>query len=191
MKILLFLLIIVAFAAKAQVPSGILLLKKGHRTLARFHQHQFISFQTTDGMPVAAQIERIANDSLFLIQYQVQRVQRADGAMYMDTTGKFRLQFSRANIGSFAPMRQRGRNLLTDGTLLMVGGGLYLGLNVVNTIRDGDALLGKDNSPNIIGALAVAGTGLLLKNLWRKRWVIGKTFRLQIIEPAAPQKLNG
>jgi hypothetical protein len=195
MKFFLLLLITGAWGAHAQVPSGILLLKKGHRTIARFHQHQFISFSTTEGMPVSAQIERIANDSLFLIQYQVQRVQRADGATYMDTTGKFRLQFSRANIGSFAPMRQRGKNLLTDGTLLMVGGGIYLGLNGVNTLRDGDPLLGKDNRPNMIGALATVGTGLLLKNLWRKRWVIGNTFRLQIIEPfaqpPAAQRLNG
>lgn len=178
------LLACITACCNAQQPSGILLLKKGNRTLARFYQHQFISFYTTDGMPVAAQIERIANDSLFLIQYQVQRVQRADGAMYMDTTGKFRLQFSRANIGSFTPIKQRGRTLLTDGTLLMVGGGLYLGLNVVNTIRDGDPLLGKDNRPNVLGALAAVGTGLLLKNVWPKRWVVGKTFRLQIIEPA-------
>lgn len=170
------------FVSAQTVSSDILILKKRNKTITKYFAGQSIFFYTTEGMPVNGQIDRIQNDSLFLINYRIQRIQRADGAAYIDTTGKFKMQFSLENIGSFPPFKVRGKNLLTDGTLMMLGGAGYLGLNLFNTLRDGDPPFGKDNLPNVLTAAGITATGFLLKNLWPQRWYLGNKYRVQVLK---------
>ncbi len=175
--------VFIPFFLSAQTEgSDILILKKRNKTIVKYFSGQPIFFYTTEGMPVNAQIAEIRNDSLFLINYQLQRIQRADGGVFIDTTGKFKMQFSVKNIGSFPPFKVRGRNLLTDGTLFIFGGGGYLGLNLFNTIRDGDPPFGKENLPNVLTATGITAAGFLLKNIWPKRWYLGDKFRVQVLK---------
>jgi hypothetical protein len=162
--------------------SDILILKKRTKTVAKYFSGQSITFYTTEGMPVTGQIEHIGNDSMYLINYRLQRIQRADGGVFIDTAGKFKMEFSIENIGSFPAFRIRGKNLITDGSLFMLGGVGFLGLNLFNVIRDGDPPFGKDNLPNILTAAGITAGGLLLKNSWPKRWLLGNKFTLQILK---------
>ncbi len=174
--------------------NNILLVKKGIKTVGKYFTGSHIAFTTTDGMPIMGQIERLENDSIFLVQYQIRRIQRPDGAVLFDTTGKFRLMFSIANIGSFPVGRQRGKNIVTNGTLLTLGGTGYLALNLVNTVRDGDAPLGKDNRTNVLGALGAVGTGILLGKAWPKKFFINNKYRIKILYSntlIAPTEVQG
>jgi hypothetical protein len=165
-----------------QASCDILLLRKGTKVLEKYFAERPITFYTTDGMPVSGKINCIKNDSIYLVNYQVRRVQTAEGGIRMDTTGKYRLNFSIANIGSFPAGRQPGKNIVTDGTLLVLAGAGYLVLNIINTTREGDPPFGSENLPNVLAASGAVITGFLLKKAWRKRWVIGKKFNLKLLK---------
>lgn len=108
-------------------------------------------------------------------------MQRADGAVIFDTTGRFPLSFSIANIGSFPAGRQKGNNILTNGTLFMIAGAGYLVVNMVNTLREGDPPFGQDNLSNVLIATGAVVTGFILKKSWPSRWYIGKKYKLQVM----------
>jgi hypothetical protein len=176
------LLIFLPFSGLCQSEtSNFLILKKGNKTLGKYFSGTPMFFYTKESMPVTGVVDRITADSIYLYQYQIRRMQRADGAVSFDTTGRFQLAFSMVNIGSFPAGKQKGKNLLTDGTLLMLAGGGYLVLNVFNTTRQGDPPFGEENLPNILMAGGALVTGFLLKKSWPNRWYIGKKYSLKVI----------
>jgi hypothetical protein len=182
MVIRILLLFFFPLAAQSQLgKSGFLVLKKGNKTVGRYYTGNTMQFYTTESMPVSGVVDRITADSIYLYQYQIRRMQRADGAVIFDTTGRFPLSFSIANIGSFPAGRQKGKNLLTNGTLLMIGGAGYLVVNMVNTVREGDPPFGEDNLSNVLIATGAVATGFLLKKSWPSRWYIGKKYKLQVM----------
>jgi hypothetical protein len=167
----------------AQIGSNnVLLLKKGEKTVSKYFSGNGIAFSTKDGMPVNGIITRITRDSIFLINYNVRRIQRADGGVVFDTAGRYKLMFSLENIGSFPVYKQKGKNILTDGTLLMLAGAGYLVLNIFNTTRQGDPPFGEENLPTVLWASGAMASGFILKKVWPKKMVIGKKHSLKIIE---------
>jgi hypothetical protein len=179
----LFLLVLICQQSFAQTgSSNFLLLKKGEKTIQKYFAGNGIRFFTTEGMPVEGIIEKITADSIYLINQNVRRIQRADGAVIFDTTGKYSLLFSLSNIGSFPVGKQRGKNILTEGTLLMIAGGGYLVLNIFNTTREGDPPFGEENLSNVLIASGLMATGFLLKKAWPKKYYIGKKYHLKVIE---------
>lgn len=181
-KLLLLLLFSPLWGIAQDKPCDILLLKKGNKTIQKFFSGSTIVFYTTEGMNVFGTIECITNDSIFLYQQTIRRIPTPDGGIRFDTSNKYRLMYSIANIGSFPAGKQKGKNLVTDGTLLMVGGAGYLVVNLVNTTRQGDPPFGEENLPRVLaGAGAVAG-GFLLRMLWPSRHFIGKKYQLQVLK---------
>ncbi|MCU0388600.1 MAG: hypothetical protein MUE71_08345 [Chitinophagaceae bacterium] len=141
-----------------------------------------MQFFTTEKMPVSGIVERISTDSIFLSQYNIRRIQTQNGGILYDTMGKFNLQFSIANIGSFPAGRQKGKNIITEGTLLLLAGSGYLVLNIFNTTRQGDPPFGEENLPNVLIGAGIAATGFILKKAWPKKLYIGKKYQLKVIE---------
>ena len=138
-------------------------------------------------MGVSAYIDRIQNDSLFLKQYDVKMVPNYFGTYAPDTVAVYDLNFSVKNIGGF-PAKPRKFAFLTNGTLLMVGGGAYLLVNMVNTIKEGYPPFGKDNLPNIIGGVSAVAAGYLLSKTQVTEYSIGKKYKLKYLRvlPAEP-----
>jgi hypothetical protein len=183
MRICLGLWLLLPFFSNAQEQScDILLLKKGNKTVAKYFSGNYIAFYTTDGMPVNGTITCIKNDSIFLIQFQVQHIQTPLGGIRLDTSGRYRLQFSLANIGSFPAGRQRGKNLITDGRLFMVAGAGYLAVNLINTTRQGQPPFGSENLPRVLASSAAVLTGFLLSKSWPNRWTIGRRYSLKVLK---------
>lgn len=162
-------------------PCDILILKKGNQSIKKYFSGSEIAFYTTGGMPVSGTIDCIRNDSIFLTQVQVRRYQTPDGALRSDTSARYKLQFSIANIGSFPAGRQPGKNLVTDGTLLTIGGAGFLVVNLVNTTLQGDPPFGEENLPKVLAATGAVFAGFLLKKAWKTRWVIGKKYQLEVL----------
>lgn len=157
----------------AAQPATALLLKRKTKTIQRFYPNRPISFTTTDGMPVHGVLDSLVRDSLYLTYYQVVMVPNRFGGQSADTAGRYQLAFSLANVGSFP--RQRSR--LLPGVLVLGGLG-YTAVNVVNTLREGDPLFGKDNLGNLLGGLGAAGAGLLVGALREHSYRIGKKYQL-------------
>lgn len=180
-RITLFLL----FASPGLAQSGknnVLILKKGEQSVAKYFSGNSISFTTKDGMPVSGVIDHITLDSIYLVNYNIRRLQRADGGIIFDTAGRYKLMFNLNNIGSFPIQKQKGKNILTDGSLLMLGGGAYLVLNIFNTTREGNPPFGEENLPNLLWATGMVATGFLLKKLWPKKITIGPKYSLVVLE---------
>ncbi|HSK14484.1 MAG TPA: hypothetical protein VK907_14785 [Phnomibacter sp.] len=180
-RLLLFLLLMPC-AAGAQVQgNAILVLKKNNKTLAKFYPGSFISFYTTEGMPVHGSVSRLTPDSIYIEQYSIRRMMRADGALVFDTSNIYRAMFHLNNIGSFPAGKQKKKNIVTDGTLLKIGGAGYLALNLINTLRDGDPPFGQENLPHVLGAAGAMALGTGLRHMWPKRYRLGKKYSLKVL----------
>jgi hypothetical protein len=182
-KKLLLLLFMTPFILLAQEgPCDIMLLRKRKKTVQKYYAGSNILFYTKEGQAISGNIDCIKNDSIFLTQQTVRRFQTAEGGIRFDTSQKYKLMFSLANIGSFPSGKQRGKNLLTDGTLLMLGGAGYLVLNLVNTTRQGEPPFGEDNLPKVLASAGAMVVGFLLKRAWPAKSTIGKKYEIQVLK---------
>ncbi len=167
--------------AAQEGPCDILLLKKGNKTVQKYYAGNSIRFYTTEGQDISGMIDCIKNDSIFLTQQTIRRIQTPEGGIRFDTSQKYKLMFSIANIGSFPAGKQKGKNIITDGSLLILGGAGYLVVNLVNTTRQGDPPFGKENLPKVLTATGAVVLGFLLKKVWPSRNTIGKKYELQVL----------
>ncbi len=158
--------------------TALLVKKKNGRTLLRYYPGQTMAFTTVDGMPVSGQLKLLTQDSLMLMYYQTMQAPNMYGGIVTDTTGRFPLAFSIKNIGSF-PRQKKARFL---SSLLMVGGTAFVGVNLFNTIREGDPPFGKDNLPLLLAGVATAVTGYLIKALQPSSYVVGTKYKVQVVQ---------
>lgn len=175
-----FLLIFLFPVSLAAQQSDILLLQKNHRTIRQFFSGNNITFFTTEHMGVSAVIDYIKRDSLFLLQYDVKMVPNIFGTFSPDTLAVYNVNFSLKNIYSF-PADPRKFAFITNGNLFMLGGGAYLVLNIVNTLREHDAPFGKDNMPNIIGGVTAFAFGFLLHKSQVTEYRLGRKYQLKYL----------
>ena len=68
----------------------------------------------------------------------------------------------------------------------MVGGGGYLVLNMVNTLREGDPPFGEENLPRVLGGAIAFTTGFLLHQLHKTKteYRLGKKYNLKYLPVA-------
>lgn len=181
-KYMLLLLLSPFFTRAQQGPCDIMLLKKGNKTIQKFFTGSNIMFFTTGGMQVTGTIECITNDSIFLYQQTIRRIPTAEGGIRFDTSNKYKLMFNIANIGSFPAGKLKGKNLLTDGTLLMLGGAGYLVLNLVNTTRQGDPPFGEENLPKVLASTGAMAGGFLLRKAWPTKHKLGRKYQVLLLK---------
>lgn len=159
-----------------------LLLKKNGKTVQRYYPGNNFIFYTTDNLPVQGHLDRIDHDSLFLTYYQVVQVPTQFGTFRIDTSGKYSLQYSLANVGAL-PRRAKGKSGmkgLLSGAMVLGGLG-YTVVNIVNTTREGDPPFGKDNIDNVLIALGVAAGGYVLGRSGPDRYTLGGKYTLEVV----------
>lgn len=177
---LLFLYLLLPGFLSAQATA--LLLKKKGKTVDRYYPGNNFTFYTTDNLPVQGQLESIERDSLFMTYYQVVQVPTQFGTMRLDTSGKYDLRYSLANIGAL-PRRKKKSSLkgLVSGAMLLGGAG-YTVVNIFNTIREGDPPFGQDNIDNVLIGLGVTAGGYLLGRTGSDRYTLGNKYTLEVIK---------
>jgi hypothetical protein len=89
------------------------------------------------------------------------------------------MAFSVANIGYF-PYKGRQPQAFW-GRLLMLGGGGFLLVNLVNTLRENEPPFGKDNLPRVLGALGAAAAGFGLTKLEKTYLKVGGKYKLKYL----------
>ena len=176
------LLVLSTVAAVAQTKNDVLLVKKGDKTVRQYYQGITISFRTTEGVPVQGFIDSLRRDSLFFTYYQTRMNPTIAGTFTLDTIGRFKDSYHVSNIG-YLPSKQRWRNILTDGTVIMIGGAVYLGVNAVNTAREKEPWLGENNLPRVLTGLAVIAAGWLAHRTWTRHEEIriGKKYKMVVL----------
>lgn len=182
MKLTPLLLLYLLLPALLSAQATALLLKKNGKTVERYYPGNNFTFYTTDNLPVQGQLERIERDSLFLTYYQIVQVPTQFGTMRIDTSGKYSLQYSLANVGSLPRRASRKSKLkgLLSGAMVLGGLG-YTVVNVVNTTREGDPPFGHDNIDNVLIGLGVAAGGYMLGRAGSDRYTLGSKYTLEVV----------
>jgi hypothetical protein len=157
--------------------SDFILLKKKDKTITSYYPGNHISFTTTNGTPIDADITQIKNDTIYLQQYVVQQMPTTLGVYILDTTNSYRFQFNYNEIKSISlpvnhfDLTASGASLFGGGVLLAIASGIvYLADR-------------KDYSPGLlIGGAALATAGYFIGKKSGKGITIGKKFQLLYID---------
>ncbi len=176
MKTILAIILIFSLAeADAQVSDFILLKKKG-RTVKTYFAGSQITFTSTTGANIEANILAVKNDSLFLQQYITRPVMTAMGFYILDSS----FYYYTYHYNQIAAIGKTGRRFDWGGSGgALMGGGLLLavGCGVVYLADN------KKFSPELLAAsVGLFGVGYLLSRLSGKGMVIGKKYSLEYIK---------
>lgn len=172
-----------AFEVQGQASLDLLLLKnKQNRTMKTFFNGIPILFADQTGQVYSGTIKRVANDSIYLQQYDIRRVATMWGTPVQDTVSSYLLKFHPSEI---VWIQKPGRSFefVRNGTLFMIGGAGYGLLHSINAAYLGEPVIWSNLA---IAGGAIAG-GYLLRKLRNNRYVIGKKYTLNYIN-ATPTK---
>jgi len=181
----LFLILLFVSSAAAAQQSDFIILKKKNKTIHSYYAGTQIEFVTTNGVYKDALITGIANDTIYLQEFLVQRGVTSLGFYVTDTVGSFRYAYNYHQVGTIGKAEKKGFNLRGSGAALFGGGTLLtLGSGVVYLADR------KKFSPALmITSAALAGVGYLLMKTGSKGIVIGKkNYRLEYIKLTAEKK---
>ena len=150
---------------KAQ-SGNVLVLKDKGVTVKSFTKDNYIEFEFSNRQWITGQIQWVKNDSIQVKQYALQTIMTAYGTYGQDTLRLGTLTLHINEIRAFAKDKNRYQSVFANGTFLKVGGILYSGLNVTNSIINKEAVFSSKNVPSIAGGLVayVIGRWMAKKN---------------------------
>lgn len=165
---------------KAQ-SGNVLVLKDRGVTVKSFTKDNYIEFEFSNRQWITGQIQWVKNDSIQVKQYALQTIMTAYGTYGQDTLRLGTLTLHINEIRAFAKDKNRYQSVFANGTFLKVGGILYSGLNVTNSIINKEAVFSSKNVPSIAGGLVayVIGRWMAKKNPPYRP--IGKRFSVEIL----------
>jgi hypothetical protein len=183
-KITLFLfcicLLIKANTVDAQ-SGNVLVLKDRGVTIKSFTKDNYIEFEFSNRQWITGQIQWIKNDSFQVKQYTLQTIMTAYGTYGQDTLRLGPLTLHINEIRAFAKDKNRYQSVFANGTFLKVGGVLYSGLNITNSIINKEAVFGSKNLPSIAGGIVSYFIGSWMAKKNPPYRPIGKRFSVEIL----------
>jgi hypothetical protein len=179
----------IANAALSQASDFISIRKKNNRTVKSFFPGLSIKFQTTYFRMIEGQILKINNDSVFVKEWDIRTVPTSLGVTVVDTAGSFVTGVHYKEIKVvYWDKRKKVHELLTDGTILMIGGTGYAALNIINGGVLGEPVGSSENLKKLGMAAGVVGTGFLLKKLTGKDAKFERRYRIHYIKMSEKKK---
>ncbi len=177
MKIILPLLLLFSVSCYSQ-SADFILLKKKNKTIKTFYAGTNINFTTTSGAYIAAHINGLKNDSLFLQEFIIQYLPTTIGTYILDTVGSYHYQFHYNQIKAIGQSVKRGFNTKGSGASLFGGGVLLtLGSGVV-FLADREKF-----SPGLLIASATLATaGYFMAKGGSSGILIGKKYKLLYLD---------
>lgn len=159
---------------------NILMLKKKNKTLKNFYEGSEIIFDAGMGMQ-KAQIYQMKNDSLFLVQYQVEQRMTSLGFAVPDTVAAYRSGINYREIRAIGTIPSSFWN--ASGASLFGGGALLTTAGLLTWVFAKPDTRYYARPELVIAAAALAGVGFLMMKSSGKKMVIGKKYSLQYISP--------
>lgn len=181
---LFFIFPVIAIYSHAQ--SGMITLKKGHKTIERYFTGDYINCQLQSGEWIDARINRIYSDSLQVRPFQLVQYMNSLGIPSVDTLWNYDRKLALDNITAF-PRRDHSFAYVKNGTLLQILGGGYILLNVINTLADGDQLFADNNGINLAVAAAVFAVGTIMHVTYSPELKVGRKYKLQYVDLSPAQ----
>lgn len=173
-------LLLIGNAAFSQT-GDFIVIKKNNQTVKTFFTGSNARFKTISGQWFDGNIIDIRNDSLFFREVIVQQVPTPWGVPRLDTMTTFVRRIYYKDIIAI-PKRSESFTYIKNGVLLMVLGGGYAGLNIINSGYQHYAPFGKDNLPNLLTAAGVFGVGKLMQKRHKPYVQIGGKYSMRYIK---------
>jgi hypothetical protein len=161
-----------------------ILLKKKNKTIQTFYAGTNIDFTTVSGAYIAAYINGIKNDSLFLQEFIIQYLPTTIGTYVLDTLGSYRYKFHYNQIKAMGRKPKKNFNAKGSGASLF-GGGVLL------TVASGVIyLVDRKNfsAPLLIAAASLGTLGYFWATSGSSALVIGKKYRLVYMDMSNKKK---
>ncbi len=160
---------------------NLLILKDKGVTIKSFTKDSYIQFEFSNRQWITGQIQWIKKDSIQVKQYTLQTMMTQYGTYGQDTLRLGTLTLHINEIRAFAKDKGRYQSVFANGTFLKVGGVLYGGLNITNSIINKEAVFSSQNIPSIAGGIVslIIGRWMAKKNPPYRP--IGKRFSVEIL----------
>jgi len=180
--LLFFCICLLAKAINVNAQSGnVLILKDRGVTIKSFTKDNYIEFEFSNRQWITGQIQWVKNDSIQVKQYTLQTVMTAYGTYGQDTLRLGALTLHINEIRAFAKDKNRYQSVFANGTFLKVGGVLYSGLNITNSVINKEAIFDAKNIPSIAGGMVAYFVGRWMAKKNPPYRPIGKRFSVEIL----------
>jgi hypothetical protein len=164
--LLLFCLCLLTSVLCAQSLDYISVRKQNGRTVKNFYEGSRILLQLNDGMYLQGPVTAVRNDSVFVTVYDIRRWPTPYGSYVTDTVTTTIVGVSYKNIMRVHLDERRGFFKRMSAPLLMLGGGGYLVLNLLNGAFYDLPITDSKNLRRIGIATGAFGLGFLLNKLF-------------------------
>ncbi len=156
-------------------------IKKKNQTIRTFFSGSYARFQLLGGEWFNGRIVHIQNDSLFFREVIVQQVPTPWGVTRLDTmtTSVRKVHY---NDIIAVPRRKESFTYIKNGSLLMIGGGGFIALNLVNSAHQHYAPFGKDNLQGMLTAAGAFAAGKTMHKLHKPYHTMGKKYKVRYIK---------
>ncbi|MBX9892963.1 MAG: hypothetical protein K2Y12_11630 [Chitinophagaceae bacterium] len=177
----LLLLIVLLCTSVAFAQRGVLIVKKGETTVTRYYEGAFLQFYHPGGGLVQGWIRKNKNDSIHLMLGYMGLVKAGMGTK-IDTVRQGFDVFSIKDVAAI-PKDARFTSIWKSlGSLLQLGAAAYGGINLLNSITRGIPLFSDGNGTRLGITAGVFVVGLVLQKLEKDRMVMGKKYRVEMLE---------
>lgn len=170
----------------AQASDFISVKKRNNRTVRSYFPGTPIVFQTVNGNYFNGYVEAVRNDSVFIKQYDIRSVPTPWGVSKQDTVGVYISGIHYKDMRMMVYEKRRSFGFIRSGTIFIIGGLGYAGLNLINGQYLNEPTGSKDNVKKLGIAFGVAGAGFLLKYLNNRSQRNHKKYRIEYIRMNTP-----
>ena len=155
------------YASFSQGLDYISVRKRNGAVVKNFYAGSEITLQTTEGLYLQGPVKAVQNDTVYLTLYDIRYMPTVYGGFVRDTltttiVGLYYKDIRRIHLKGRKNFFQRN-----GPALLMLGGGGYLALNVLNGAFYNQSLSGKDRLKRAGIGAALFGIGYLLQKLFQ------------------------
>jgi hypothetical protein len=178
--LLLFFYLLLQYNSIAQT-GNMIVIKKGEQRVKTFMKGLTATFRTTTGDWVNATIHDLKNDSIFFKDIIVRQVATQWGVPRMDTMATIIRGMHYQDIAA-VPKRRESFSFIRNGTLFMIGGAGYVGLNVINSAILKYPVFDKENLPGLAAGAGIFGVGKLMQKLHKDIITVGKKYTIHYIK---------
>lgn len=168
------------YAITSFAQNDLLLLKKNGHKIESFYPGIEIDFSNADRY-FEAYITAVKNDSVFLVQYNIQRILTSMGVYILDTVSQYHFAMNYHGIISIGKKR-KGFDLNASGATLFGGGILLTTAGLITWIFSKPHTRYYASKQLVIGSAALAVIGYFLMNSGNKKMVLGKKYTLNYIK---------
>jgi hypothetical protein len=156
--------------------------KQNGRALKNFYTGSDILLQQTNGAYLQGPVKAIRNDSIYVTVYDIRYYPTQFGTYVRDTISTTHVGIRHPEIQRIFLNPRRGFFKRLGGPLLMIGGGGYIVLNVINGLAYDGSVTDSKNLRKLGTAAGAFGIGFLLTKLFATDGFTGSKHQIVYVD---------